>query len=70
MPLLEEVANPALQPRHWVDIHELLGTLEEFCPIEVERRQRVEAAKVIGETPDVSDLVSFAWKRFLQCRPL
>lgn len=58
MPLLEEVANPALQPRHWIDIHDTLGTLEEFCPVEVERRERIEAAKPTGEPADVSDLVS------------
>lgn len=58
MPLLEEVANPTLQPRHWNDIHGLLGTLEEFCPVEVERRERIEAAKATGEAADVSDLVS------------
>lgn len=64
MPLLEEVANPALQPRHWIDIHGLLGTLEEFCPVEVERRERIEAAKPTGEAADVSDLVSPT-----HCRP-
>lgn len=65
MPLLEEVANPALKPRHWIDIHSTLGTLQEFCPVEIERRERIESAKAIGEQADVSDLVCLTCLLFL-----
>lgn len=57
LPLLEDVANPAFQPRHWIEIHELLGTLDSFCPVEMERRRRLEDAQATGDTADLSDLV-------------
>ena len=56
-PLLEDVANPAFQPRHWIEIHELLGTLETYCPVEVERRRRLEDAQATGDPADLADLV-------------
>lgn len=57
LPLLEDVANAAFQPRHWIEIHELLGTLESYCPVEVERRHRLEEAQATGEPVDLSELV-------------
>lgn len=57
LPLLEDVANPAFQPRHWIEIHEMLGTLDTYCPVEVERRRRLEDAQATGDPADLSDLV-------------
>ena len=57
VPLLEEVTNPALQPRHWVQIFEELGVLPQFCPIELQRRRATAEAEAAGEQPDLSALV-------------
>lgn len=57
LPLLEDVANSAFQPRHWIEIHDLLGTLDDYCPVESERRRRIKDAEANGETADLSDLV-------------
>jgi hypothetical protein len=57
LPILEEVTNPALQPRHWVEIFEALGVLESFCPVELERRQALATAAREGKAPDLNGLV-------------
>ena len=38
LPLLEQVANAALRPRHWIEILELVDALQQFCPEEAQRR--------------------------------
>lgn len=57
LPLLEEVTNPALQARHWVEVFEALGVLEEFCPVELERRAAAAAAAAEGKASDYDGLV-------------
>jgi hypothetical protein len=67
LPLLEEVTNPALQQRHWVEVFEALGILESFCPVELERRQALETAAREGKAPDLNGLV---WLFHVQLAPL
>jgi hypothetical protein len=63
LPLLEDIANPTFQPRHWIEIHELLGTIEIYCPAEAERRRRLAEARATGEVADLSDLVRNIYHR-------
>lgn len=67
MPLLEEVTNPALQPRHWIEIIATIDALQLLCPEELERRERILEAKKLGEEVDLSDLVRtpLDWLSFL-----
>jgi hypothetical protein len=48
MPLLEQVTNPALKPRHWAEILDVMAVLPQFCPAEAERRRRCDAAAATG----------------------
>ena len=57
MPLMEEMTNPALKKRHWLEILEIVGALEELCPSELEKRAYIEKALERGEVLEVNDEV-------------